>query len=172
MEGDRFDLNNCKTWFKDVTKSALWEVSSNKPGYEISKLFDGDTGTFWQSDSNPPHAIEARFEKKTYIKEVQLFISLDSDESYTPEEVTVYIGDDMKLLTKLKTEKLSKSKGWVPISINTSTIFLRLEVSRNHAAGRDTRVRQIHLIGMPQVLSLDPRNYFHSVEATKYLTIR
>ena len=172
MDGDRFNIGGYKTWFKDVTKSALWEVSSNKPGYEISMLFDGKFDTFWQSDSNPPHAIEARFEKKTYIKEVKLYILLDNDESYTPEEITVYTGDDMKLLTKLKTEKLTKSKGWASISINTSTIFLRLEVSRNHAAGRDTRVRQIHLIGMPQVLSLDPRNYFHSVEATKYLTVR
>ena len=47
--------------YRDITKSALWSVSTVKGGYDISSMFDNKTDTFWQSDAVPPHWICAQF---------------------------------------------------------------------------------------------------------------
>jgi len=158
--------------FCDVTKSALWTVSSVKGGYEISSMFDGKKDTFWQSDALPPHFLCAQFSKRTYISKVSIFLSIQNDETYTPTEIAVHIGEDPSRLTCFLKEELGQLQGWIDINIETPTIFFKIEITKNHQGGRDSRIRLIKLWGSPRSSSVDSNLFFISPDVTKYLTIR
>ncbi|EAY18648.1 hypothetical protein TVAG_062530 [Trichomonas vaginalis G3] len=160
-----------KTNLHDITKKALWNVSTTKGGYEISAMFDGSNETFWQSDSVPPHYIIAQFSKKTYISKLSMYISIQNDETYTPVEVACYIGSDPNLMQQYSREELSILQGWVDIPLGISTIFLKIEITKNHQGGKDSRIRQIKLWGLPQSLTFDT-SCFVTSNATQFLTIR
>lgn len=160
-----------RTSLHDITKKALWNVSTTKGGYEISAMFDGNTDTFWQSDSVPPHFITAQFNKKTYISKLSIFISIQNDETYSPVEIACFIGSDPNLLQQYCREELSILQGWVDIPLGVSTIFLKVEIAKNHQGGKDSRIRQIKLWGLPQSLSIDS-SCFLTPNATQFLTIR
>ena len=158
--------------YQDLTKSALWTVSSIKGGYEIGSMFYGKKDTFWQSDSQPPHHITVQLSKKTYITKISLYISIKNDETYTPSEIKTFIGSSPDCLVEYSSEEISSMKGWTDINLDVSTIFLKIEICKNHQGGRDSRIRQIKLWGAPQNLSIDNSYYFSTLNATKFLTIR
>ena len=162
------NLNN----FRDISKSALWTVSSTKGGYEISSIFDGKKDTFWQSDSVPPHFICAQFSKKTYISKLSIYLSIQNDETYTPSEILIFIGDDPTRLIEFSKEDISQFQGWAEINLEISTIFLKIEITKNHQGGRDSRIRLIKLLGGPNYSLIDKNLIFIHPNSTKYLTIR
>ena len=124
--------------YRDITKSALWTVSTVKGGYDISLMFDNQTDTFWQSDSVPPHWIGAQFSKKTFLSKVSIYLAMQPDDTYTPIEMAIYTGDDPTTLTELKKEEPQQFQGWVDIELNTSTIFLKVMLLKNYRAGKDS----------------------------------
>ena len=158
--------------YRDITKSALWTVSTVKGGYDISLMFDNQTDTFWQSDSVPPHWIGAQFSKKTFLSKVSIYLAMQPDDTYTPIEMAIYTGDDPTTLTELKKEEPQQFQGWVDIELNTSTIFLKVMLLKNYRAGKDSRIRQIKLYGAPYSPCIDSTVCFLSPELTQYLSIR
>jgi hypothetical protein len=46
---------------REITKSALWTVSTVKGGSAISLMFNRSEEDFWQNDAIPPHWISAQF---------------------------------------------------------------------------------------------------------------
>ena len=159
---------------QDITKSALWSVSTTKAGYEIGAMFDGHSDTFWQSDSIPPHFIMAQFPKKTYLTKLSLHINIQLDETYTPVEIILHVGDDPNILTELRKEAISleNQSAWIDIPLDVSTIFLKIEISKNLQGGKDTRIRQIKLWGGPQSYCVDSSVFFVTPNATQFLTLR
>ena len=158
--------------YRDITKSALWTVSTVKGGYDISLMFDNDTETFWQSDSVPPHWIAAQFSRKTFLSKIQIYLAIQPDDTYTPIEMMIYTGDDPATLTELKKEEPEQFQGWIDIDLNVSTIFLKISLVKNYRAGKDSRIRQIKLYGAPYSPCIDSSVCFLSPELTQYLSIR
>lgn len=157
---------------KDITKSALWTVSTVKGGYEISQMLDGKKDTFWQSDSIPPHWISAQFSKQTYITKISFYLSIQNDETYSPSEFIISIGNDPSALVEYKKIEPKVSQGRFDINLNVSTIFLRISITKNHQGGRDTRIRMVQLFGTPYSPCIDSSVCFISPEATQFLSIR
>jgi anaphase-promoting complex subunit 10 len=158
--------------YREITKSALWTVSTVKGGYAISSMFNRSEDDFWQSDAIPPHWIGAQFSAQTFLSKLSVFLAVDRDDTYTPVELVIYIGNDPTSLAEFKTAEPSKLQGWVDVDLNVSTIFLKVAITKNHQGGRDSRIRQIRLFGPPYSPCIDPRVYFFSPEVTQYLSIR
>jgi anaphase-promoting complex subunit 10 len=158
--------------YREITKSALWTVSTVKGGYAISSMFNRSEEDFWQSDAIPPHWISAQFSEQTFLSRLSVFLAVNKDDTYTPVELVIYIGNDPTALAEFKTAEPSRLQGWVDIDLNVSTIFLKIAVTKNHQGGRDSRIRQIRLFGAPYSPCIDPRVYFFSPEVTQYLSIR
>jgi anaphase-promoting complex subunit 10 len=158
--------------YREITKSAVWTVSTVKGGYAISSMFDRSLKTFWQSDAVPPHWIGAQFSKQTFLSKLSIYLSVDPDDTYTAVELVIYIGSDPTSLTEFKMAEPARLQGWLDIELNVPTIFLRVCITKNHQGGRDSRIRQIRLFGAPYSPCIDPTVYFFSSEVTQYLSIR
>jgi anaphase-promoting complex subunit 10 len=158
--------------YQEITRSALWTVSTVKGGYEISSMFDGRTDTFWQSDSLPPHWIGAQFSKQTFLSKLLLYLSIQQDETYTPVEFVIYVGNDPTTLVEFRKDEPIQHQGWIEIELNISTIFLKVAITKNHQGGRDSRVRKIRLFGAPYSPCIDSSVCLVSPELTQYLSIR
>jgi anaphase-promoting complex subunit 10 len=158
--------------YKDITKSALWTVSTVKGGYAIGSMFDGNLDTFWQSDAIPPHWIGAQFSKETYVSKLTIFLSIQHDDTYTPIEMVVHVGHDPTVLTEYRRLQPGVLQGWFEIDLSVSTIFLKISILKNQHEGRDSRIRQMRLFGAPYSPCIDPTVCFLSPELTQYLCIR
>ena len=132
---------------REITRLAIWKVSSVKSGYPISHLFDNDISTFWQTDSTPPHTVWGQFPKQTFIARVSIYVSLRDDETYTPLEFQIHVGSGPNQMEELKVVQMSIYYGWVHIDVNASTVFLGISVTKNHDGGKDTHIRQIKVFG-------------------------
>jgi anaphase-promoting complex subunit 10 len=77
---------------REIGSSAVWTVTSSKPGCGVELLRDGMTDTYWQSDGVNPHYITVQFPRRVQILEVRMFIDIKQDESYTPNKIAVKAG--------------------------------------------------------------------------------
>jgi anaphase-promoting complex subunit 10 len=57
-------------------------------------MFDRRLDTFWQTDAIPPHWICAHFSKQTFLSRLSIFLAIQQDETYTPAELVLYLGND------------------------------------------------------------------------------
>ena len=136
-------------------------------------MFDGKFDTFWQSDAIPPHFIIAQFSKKTYVAKLSIHINVQIDETYTPVEIAIHAGDDPNMMNEVCKEQIPPEvTTWTDINIDVSTIFLKIEILKNHQGGKDTRIRQIKLWGSPQSQCIDSSVFFVTPNATQFLTLR
>jgi anaphase-promoting complex subunit 10 len=158
--------------YREITKSALWTVSTVKGGYTISSMFDRRLDTFWQTDAIPPHWICAQFSKQTFVSRLSIFLAIQQDETYTPVELVIYVGNDPTSLTEMRTEEPPHLHGWNEIELSISTIFLKIAITKNHQGGRDSRIRQVKLFGAPYSPCIDPSVCFFSPDVVQYLSIR
>lgn len=158
--------------FRDVTRAALWSVSTVKGGYEIFSMFDGKTDTFWQSDAAPPHWFSAEFPRQTFLSKISIYLAIQPDDTYTPIELEISVATDPAVRTCIKTEEPKQLQGWVDIELNVSTIFLRVTLNKNYRGGKDSRIRQVKLYGAPYSPCVDSSVCFLSPEITQYLSIR
>jgi hypothetical protein len=147
---------------REITKSALWTVSTVKGGYAISSMFNRSQEDFWQSDAIPPHWIGAQFSEQMFISKPSIFLAVDKNNTYTPVELVIPIGNDPTSLTEFKIAEPSRLQGWVDIDLNVSTIFLKVFVTKNHQGVRDSCTRQARLLGAPYSPCIDSRVYFFS----------
>lgn len=103
---------------RDLTKYAVWTVSTAKAGNGAEQLLDGSPGTYWQSDGPQPHSISAQFVAKRKLKEVMLYLKYEADESYTPALVSVRAGSNYHDLRVVRSaQEFENPDGWVRIPL-------------------------------------------------------
>ncbi|XP_037453933.1 anaphase-promoting complex subunit 10-like isoform X1 [Triticum dicoccoides] len=78
---------------REMAKTAVWSVSSSKPGNGAASLRDDSLDTYWQSDGAHPHLVNIQFQKKVQLQLVVLYVDFKLDESYTPSKISIRAGD-------------------------------------------------------------------------------
>ena len=49
---------------REISKLAVWSVTSAKPGNGVELLRDSRDDTYWQSDGTQPHLVNIQFQRK------------------------------------------------------------------------------------------------------------
>jgi len=161
---------------REIGKSAVWTLSSAKPGFGVDQLRDDNLESYWQSDGPQPHLINIQFNKKTAIEEVRIFTDHKLDESYTPCKISVRAGTNYHDLQEIKLLELEEPSGWLKVSIippNKNYLranFIQVAVLQNHQNGRDTHIRQVKIFG-PRYAS-SKLMHFKTEEFTVYSELR
>lgn len=161
--------------YVEIGSLGIWKLSSSKNKYDIKKLKDNDANTYWQSSSIGPHTITIQFLKLTQVSKIFLLFNYLLDESYTPCEILIKIGNDEHNLEYLCTAYCDINKYslddpfWFVIDLKKINFFsffsnYNLKVLKNKNVsiychclqicilssqhyGKDTRVRQIKIYG-------------------------
>ncbi|XP_047333646.1 anaphase-promoting complex subunit 10-like [Impatiens glandulifera] len=166
---------------QEMTRTAVWTVSSYKPpGNDVTRLHDNNMETFWQSDGVLPHLINIQFQRKVKLKMVAVYADVELDESYTPSQISIRVGDGFHPLEEVTVVRLVKPTGWVYISLSgddpretfVDTFMLQIAFLCNNLDGKNTHLRQVKVYG-PR-LNPVPLQPFHftSKEFITYSTIR
>ena len=140
---------------RDIGRMAMWSVSSAKPGNGVDKLLNDDNSTYWQSDGGPLH-VNVQFLKKMRVQEVAIYLDFKLDESYTPMDISIWVGTSYADLHRIAVRKLNEPTGWVTVTLASEGMpfvranVLRLSVEANHQCGRDCHIRQMRLFGPRQ----------------------
>eukprot|EP01080_Neovahlkampfia_damariscottae_P003019 gene3019-5029_t len=138
----------------EIGDKAVWSLTSVKPGNGVEKLRDDNLDTFWQSDGVQPHKITIQFHKIVKIQEIAIYVDLKHDESYTPKELLIKGGYDLKDLKDIITYNVSSPDGWQRIKFEKSSSsdylqynVIQIVIIKNFQNGRDTHLRQIKIFG-------------------------
>jgi len=133
---------------------AVWSVTSAKPGNGVDLLRDGSAETYWQSDGTQPHLVNVQFQRKVQLREVALHLSYKNDESYTPQRLSVRVGNGFNDLREVKAVEMEEPEGWVVVPLGPEpgggalgTYVLQIAVLSNHQNGRDSHIRQVKVYG-------------------------
>jgi hypothetical protein len=120
------------------------EVSSNSS--DASKVTDGDTNTFWQSNGSCPHWIKLTVEEGNYT-EVGIVVS-SQDGSYCPALVRVLVGKEENDLAEMGSQELQVNNlqnFTFAIAHDSPISLIKIRIDRNQSSGCDTRVRGVFL---------------------------
>ena len=137
----------------DIGFSAVWTLSSAKPGNGIEQLRDGNLSSFWQSDGPSPHLITIQFPYKVAISVLAFYTDYKLDESYTPACVAVRAGTSLYDLEQVMMTELEEPVGWTSLKMEEkekgkgyrATVF-QLAILSSHQSGRDTHIRQMKIL--------------------------
>jgi anaphase-promoting complex subunit 10 len=143
---------------REVGASAVWTVTSAKPGHGVEAMRDPAAGTYWQSDGAQPHVVTLAFPRKLEVLELAFLVDFKADESYTPKTLRVLAGNSPAELRELRSLELAEPVGWVHVRLqqpgaagapprSLQTFLLQLVVATNHQNGRDTHIRQMRVFG-------------------------
>ncbi|CAH1778216.1 unnamed protein product [Owenia fusiformis] len=163
---------------REVGNQAVWTLSSCKAGFGVEQLRDNSLDTYWQSDGPQPHLINIQFRRKTTISDICIYADYKSDESYTPNRISIRAGSHLNDLTEVEQIELSEPGGWILVPIKDSqsksvrTFMIQIAVISNHQNGRDTHMRQIKIHSPVQNTSIAKTPMFSSVDASQYSCIR
>lgn len=145
---------------KEIGELGVWSLNSAKQGNGILQLRDNSTETFWQSDGPIPHLIDIQFLRKTAVSHVALYLDYKTDESYTPEVISIRGGIHMNNLREIVQVKLKEPSKWYLIPLKQKgdlgtqawiyTLNLQVAVLQMHHSGKDTHIRQVKVFGHPQ----------------------
>ncbi|KAL1923569.1 uncharacterized protein VTP21DRAFT_8549 [Calcarisporiella thermophila] len=169
--------------FREIGSLAIWSLSSCKAGFGVDQLRDDDLETYWQSDGTQPHLVNIQFPKRTGITHLCIFLDAKQDESYTPNKLSVRVGNSFYDLMDLHILDLEEPSGWVVIPLSSSstgrtklplvTRLLQLAILSNHQNGKDTHVRQIKVFAPRQMpLEDDDILPFTSTTLAMHSTVR
>jgi anaphase-promoting complex subunit 10 len=103
---------------REIGESAIWSLSSAKPGNGLEQLRDDNTTTFWQSDGSQPHFVLLQFLKKVRINEIWIYLDYKTDESYTPSRISIKIENSFNELVEIKLIDFEEPIGWFLINID------------------------------------------------------
>ena len=153
--------NNLKKGKREIGEEAVWILSSAKQGNGVHQLRDNNLETFWQSDGPIPHLVDIQFLKKTKISEISFYLDIKTDESYTPEILSIRGGIHMQNLKEIVTVTLDNPIGWITIPLKTTkedgsvqpfvyTMNLQVAVLQMFHSGKDTHIRQIKIFGVQE----------------------
>lgn len=166
---------------REVGHTALWTLSSAKPGFGVEQLQDNCLDTYWQSDGSQPHVMTAQFRRKTTISSVLIYADYHVDESYTPAKISFRVGNDFQDLREVEMLELIEPEGWIMVPLfdaernHIRTYVLQMAIVQNHQSGRDTHVRQIKINSPAEdhtMTALDFPPTFSTVEFYSQNTIR
>ncbi|RKP06328.1 anaphase-promoting complex, subunit 10/DOC domain-containing protein [Thamnocephalis sphaerospora] len=148
---------------REVGGLGLWSVSSSKPNCGLKHLRDDDITTFWQSDATQPHSVSVQFPRLVSLMRISFYVSFAEDESYTPQELSLYAGNNINELQEIGQLELKKPAGWVNVPLHGAdersplrTHVLQLMVRANHQNGKDTHIRQIKVYSRAQYTAKEP----------------
>ena len=133
-------LSDIGSEIREIGQQAIWSLSSCKPGFGIEQLRDNNFDTYWQSDGPQPHLISIQFRKKTLVRFVSVFTDYKADESYTPNKISVRVGNDFHDLRQVDLIELDEPSGWINIELKHNkqcmkTFMIQLAVLGNHQNG-------------------------------------
>lgn len=143
---------------REIGDEAVWSLSSAKQDSGVHQLRDDNPETFWQSDGPIPHVVNIQFMKKTRVAEIGLLLEFRTDESYTPQVLSVRGGMYTQNLREIVRVELANPNGWVIIPLKTVvdereeqpfvyTMNIQLAVLQMFHQGKDTHVRQVKVFG-------------------------
>jgi len=135
---------------REIGHTAVWSVSSCKMGFGVQQLCDNDLRSYWQSDGPQPHLIGIQFHKRTTVRFVSIYTDYKSDESYTPNKLSIQIGNDPHDLRQIEMLELDEPSGWINVDLEekgrpVKTFYVQIAILGNHQNGRDTHLRQIKI---------------------------
>eukprot|EP00894_Picocystis_sp_ML_P001450 jgi/Pico_ML_1/51967/g2753.t1 len=138
---------------RELGSLAVWSASSAKSGNGVSCARDGCTDTYWQSDGAQPHTVTAQFARRVSVQCVSVHADFRRDESYTPLQVAVRVGNASWDLREVVRVEMAETQGWCTVSLTADprryvrAFVLQVVVLANHQNGRDTHLRQVHVYG-------------------------
>lgn len=118
-------------------------LSSAKRGYGLKELISESAIDYWSTDDNLPHYIHITFAAKTYVYSVNMLLSFNEDESYTPEKIAVHFNG------KQKNFVLNEPDGMKEFPINEFVFDIYVVISSNHSEGKDSHVRTLKVMESP-----------------------
>eukprot|EP01017_Pseudomicrothorax_dubius_P019436 TRINITY_DN2137_c0_g1_i18.p1 TRINITY_DN2137_c0_g1~~TRINITY_DN2137_c0_g1_i18.p1 ORF type:complete len:186 (-),score=40.00 TRINITY_DN2137_c0_g1_i18:12-569(-) len=107
---------------KEIGDEAVWTLSSAKPGNGVDQLRDDNPNTFWQSDGTQPHLVTIQFLKKVRIQELAIYLDFKSDESYTPNKISIRAGINLQDLKEILYVELKEPIGWFVFPLKTKLL--------------------------------------------------
>ena len=87
-----------------------------------------------------------------------MYIDFKRDDSYSPRNITIQIGDHESMLFDYASVKLENAEGWIEMDLRddqgqpVDCFCLRIVITGNHQNGRDSRLRGIRVFGLSQSL--------------------
>lgn len=153
---------------------------SSDEGFGVDQLRDNSLETYWQSDGPQPHLVNIQFKKKMLIENVCIYADYKLDESYTPNRISIRVGNHFHDLQEVELMDLNEPSGWVmiPLKDNKAQIrafLIQIAILSNHQNGRDTHIRQIKIhspvINTP-ISVVDMPFDFSTVEFKQHAAIR
>jgi anaphase-promoting complex subunit 10 len=185
----------------EIGSRAVWSLSSAKSGNGIAQLRDDNVSTFWQSDGTAPHWINIVFPHRAEsVTRISLYLDEKLDESYTPAQISVRIGNCELDLVEVNVLDLECPQGWVNIPMiqrqeqqfvdprnyqelksaregidYVKVRMIQIAVLSSHQNGRDTHIRQVKVYGpiVPETLGVyTPLCQFSSHEFAAFASIR
>ncbi|PIK33807.1 putative anaphase-promoting complex subunit 10 [Apostichopus japonicus] len=173
------ELDEYTSGLQEIGEQAVWSLSSCKPGFGIKQLRDNSTDTYWQSDGTQPHLVNIQFRRKTTINCIAIYADFKSDESYTPNKVSIRAGNNFHDLQEIETREIGEPCGWICIDLKNSngstlrTFMLQVAALSNHQNGRDTHMRQIKVFGKrKEQFSVTKMPTFTSKEFSVFSSVR
>eukprot|EP00049_Salpingoeca_infusionum_P003070 m.63028 g.63028 ORF g.63028 m.63028 type:complete len:184 (-) comp11938_c0_seq1:2790-3341(-) len=136
---------------REIGSECVWTVSSCKQGLGVANIKDQSAETYWQSDGQQPHSVTLEFNKKTTISSLSILANVETDESYTPNLISIKCGTDLQDLQELMQVELGEIKDWRTFQFTgrdggyLRTYVIQITVHSNHMNGRDTHLRGIRI---------------------------
>ncbi|XP_072027121.1 anaphase-promoting complex subunit 10-like [Amphiura filiformis] len=172
------DADPSKGGLREIGSQAVWSLSSCKPGFGVDQLRDDSIDTYWQSDGSQPHLVNIQFRRKTTVHSIGIYADYKSDESYTPNKISIRAGNNFHDLQEIELLELGEPSGWMRIPLTDSdgrpirTFMIQIAALSNHQNGRDTHMRQIKVYAPMQENVFHRTPNFSTVDCLMYSTIR
>ena len=122
---------------REIGELAVWTLSSAKHGNGVLQLRDDSNSTFWQSDGQQPHLVNIQFLKKTRVGELALFLDFKTDESYTPQKISIRVANSFHELQEIKVIEFMEPLGWYVFPLNdrnrptVKTMHIQIAILQN-----------------------------------------
>lgn len=90
-----------------------------------------------RSDGSQPHFVNIQFLKKMRVQEVSLYLDFKTDESYTPQKVSIRAANSCGELIELKLIDFEEPIGWFTFKLAekgkpyVKTMFVQLGILQN-----------------------------------------
>lgn len=149
------DLDRYMKNKKEIGDQAVWSLNSAKQGNGVWQLRDNNYETFWQSDGPIPHKINIQFLQKTRVTDIALYLDSKTDESYTPQILSIRAGLYMQDLKEIVEVELNDPIGWIVIPLKIKcegkqmdyfySMNFQIKIKQMFHQGKDTHVRLVKI---------------------------
>ncbi|XP_010745158.2 zinc finger ZZ-type and EF-hand domain-containing protein 1 isoform X1 [Larimichthys crocea] len=124
------------------------EASSNAA--EISKMTNGETSSFWQSDGSArSHWIRLKMKPDVVLRRLAIAVA-SNDHSYMPQLVSVAVGKNRRFLQEIRDIRIpSNVTGYVALleNANITHPYIQINIKRCLSDGCDTRIHGLKTLG-------------------------